>query len=243
MFLSLPIFCILTKTNTSRMSAINTQTKTQTAPFSVYIPYSRLLSDDQIIDIFDRCQIGKVSRIDRVSRFTSAYQLQCLYVHFEQIYDQDNQYVTSLRNGDSRILYYSDTDYWTLWLNSSNKRLPGARKIRIQLDDKPVAPNKNDIVIAPTLTDPLTQVAQTLIAPTLPKEIPSFNYVSRDYVSVLEKKNMILRDKLEKTKKVIDHKNNQICILARDLSRIKGILFEHEKKIDFTDYSTIKSVI
>ena len=226
MFLSLPIFCILTKTNTSRMSAINTQTQTQTAPFSVYIPYSRLLSDDQIIDIFDRCQIGKVSHIDRVSRFTSAYQLQALYVHFEQIYDQHNQYVTSLRNGDSRILYYSDTDYWTLWLNNSNKRLPGARKIRIQLDEQEVStPNKQ---IAPTLppvasvNDSLTPVA-SLIAPTLPKEIPSFNYVSNDYVSALEKKNRYLSYKLVKSKKDIDYKNNQICVLAMKLARIKSI--------------------
>ena len=218
---------------------------TQTAPFSVYIPYSRLLSDDQIIETFDRCQIGQVGRIDRVSRFTNAYQLQSLYVHFEQIYDQHNQYVTSLRNGDSRILYYSDTDYWTLWLNTSTKRSPGARKIRIQLDEQEVStPNKQIAStlppVAPNKNEPLKDSHKaslkdshkaslkdshkaSLIAPTLPKEIPSFNYVSKDYVSALEKKNRYLTYKLAKSKKDIDYKNNQICVLAMKLARIKSI--------------------
>ena len=86
----------------------------------------------------------------------------------------------------------------------------------------PVASVNDSLTPVASLKDSLTPVA-SLIAPTLPKEIPSFNYVSNDYVSALEKKNRYLSYKLVKSKKDIDYKNNQICVLAMKLARIKSI--------------------
>ena len=135
-------------------------TQNQT-PFSVYIPQSKLLTDQQISDVFEGWQIGKVSHVDRVSRITESLDtIQTLYIHFEQLYDEQNQFVHAIRNGEMRILYYSDRDYWKVFLNHSKKRTAGERKIRIQLEDETEPEIR--LPIAPTLQVPHEQKTQSV---------------------------------------------------------------------------------
>ena len=225
------------------MNQYQTQTQNQTQ-FSVFIPYSNPeLSDTFIANEFQESQIGDVSHIDRVNKLDrNGKPQQSIYVHFDNIYDEQNQYVIALLNGESRTLYYSDTEFWTLLLNKGKKRPSSQRKIRLDLNtDTNTDTNTNTNTNTDTENDNDTSfvIAPTLsnnsfpLAPTLPPQLPSFNCIASDYVELLEKhivelesKNSKLNTKNLKLKESIDEIEEKTEYSNQDIEK-KDTIIRH----------------
>jgi hypothetical protein len=81
--------------------------------FIVEIPRSvRNLSDDFIQSKFDDWHIGNINYIRRYNKG----QDEGLIIYFDKVFDEQNKYVVALRKGEQQILYYLDTEYWTVYL-------------------------------------------------------------------------------------------------------------------------------
>lgn len=88
---------------------INTNMNT----FIVEIPRSvRNLSDDFIQSKFDDWHIGNINYIRRYNKGED----EGLIIYFDKVFDEQNKYVVALRKGEQQILYYLETEYWTVYL-------------------------------------------------------------------------------------------------------------------------------
>ena len=107
---------------------------------SLYIPhvFANFVKAD-IIEAFEKVFIGKVSKIDFVSKIGNDRKpYNSAYIHFEYWYDNAGAVNFQNRvlnpNQEARLIY-DEPWYWIVLENKSKKHIPGERKPCINLGD------------------------------------------------------------------------------------------------------------
>jgi len=110
------------------------------ANMSLYIPrVFANISKEKIAGVFECLRLGKVSRIDFVSKLDREnVQYNAVYVHFEHWYSTD-----AARNFQERLMnpeketrvVYDDPWYWIVLENKGTKHASGSRKQRVFVDE------------------------------------------------------------------------------------------------------------
>ena len=107
---------------------------------SLYIPhvFANFVKAD-IIEAFEKVFIGKVSKIDFVSKIGNDRKpYNSAYIHFEYWYDNAGAVNFQNRvlnpNQEARLIY-DEPWYWIVLENKSKKHIPGERKPCIDLGD------------------------------------------------------------------------------------------------------------
>jgi len=102
---------------------------------SLYIPRVFLnISQEKIKNAFEKNGIGKVSRVDLVSK-TPEYNVA--YVHFEYWIDSvaARNFQSYAKETKGAKLVYNEPWHWIVLENKATRYEPGARKVRINLGD------------------------------------------------------------------------------------------------------------
>jgi len=101
------------------------------------------ISKSRIADVFEDLGFGVVSRVDLISKQSDdGREYNSAYIHFDYWHDNSTtrsfqeRVVDSAR--DARVVY-EDPWYWIVLENKGKRRVPGDRKPRIELDDKPAS--------------------------------------------------------------------------------------------------------
>ena len=109
---------------------------------SLYIPHVFVnITEERIIQSFQKRQIGKVNHVDFVAKFGKGNKIHhAAYLHFDYWYDtkasQDMQ--SDLEIGKEVRMYYDDPWYWQIYKNETKKfGGNGQRKERLVIE-KPV---------------------------------------------------------------------------------------------------------
>ena len=106
---------------------------------SLYIPrvFSKF-TKKYIAEAFEKVFIGKVSKIDFVSKMYNGTVYNSVYIHFEYWYDNVAAFNFQNRvldpNQEARLIY-DEPWYWIVLENKAKKHIPGERKPRINLGD------------------------------------------------------------------------------------------------------------
>lgn len=112
---------------------------------SLYIPHVfSNIDTTRIVNVFESNGLGKVSKVDFVSKMGSRGEYNSVYVHFDYWYDNvvAQNFQERVRNPDKEArIVYDDPWYWIVFENKGRKFVPGQPKLRIDLSFL----KKNDI--------------------------------------------------------------------------------------------------
>jgi hypothetical protein len=104
---------------------------------SLYIPHVfSNISVDKIIKTFESLGLGRVKKVDFVSKMGNTGEYNAAYIHFEYWYKTDAAQIFQDRvknpNKEARIVY-DDPWYWIVLENNSKKFVSGSRKERLNI--------------------------------------------------------------------------------------------------------------
>jgi hypothetical protein len=116
---------------------------------SLYIPHVFVnITEERMIQAFQKRQIGKVNHIDFVSKFGKGNKIhQSAYLHFDYWYDtkasRDMQ--SELELGKELKMFYDDPWYWQIYKNETKKfGGNGQRKERLVLEKPAIQEQKTE---------------------------------------------------------------------------------------------------
>ena len=104
---------------------------------SLYIPHVfSNISGDKIIKTFESLGLGRVKKVDLVSKMGNTGEYNAAYIHFENWYNTDaaRNFQERVKNPDKEArIVYDDPWYWIVLENKSKKFVSGARKERLSI--------------------------------------------------------------------------------------------------------------
>lgn len=104
---------------------------------SLYIPHVfSNISVEKISHTFESLGLGRVNKVDFVSKMGKTGEYNAAYIHFEYWYNTDaaRNFQARVKNQDKEArIVYDDPWYWIVLENKSRKIVPGSRKERITI--------------------------------------------------------------------------------------------------------------
>ena len=214
---------------------------------SLFIPrvFSNI-SETRISQTFHKLGYGKVSRVDFVEKNGATGNYKSAYIHFDYWYDNDSsirfQEKVSDPEREARIVY---DDPW-FWIVLENKpRMQEIQKIqKIQEAEEDL--EDEDLEMEQILDEMdeasalMGEESFDLVSADYANVFESSQYIARNEIIKLRRKNDELRHALDTEIYCLSYKEYEIIDLQTQLAHFKGLLAQYEPDVRFQNKELVQ---
>jgi hypothetical protein len=196
-------------------------TTTTMKNISLFIPhiFANYRKED-VINIFEDKQIGKVNHIDYIKKFNNGTDYYAAYIHFDHWYDNSDAvklHEDVLDTKKEARIMYEDPWYWIVLENKTPQKInirSGDRKLRIDIK------GLSSAVAGLAISTPKSDVDDELTCPNAPIKQKQSDSVEHIEPVNLEGVNLNLEGKFE---------DEDIAQMERELDEIEECMIQEEE--------------
>ena len=213
---------------------------------SLYIPHVFPNFTERYIEsVFEDLEIGCVDHVDLVSKLdNSGKPYNAAYIHFQYWYSgpiaENFQARVQDPSKEARIVH-DDPWYWIILENTTKKNEPGARKVCLDLSDKPqvqlveTAPSLSNVVLSSEMNDEIDALISEVYNDPIDLSCDFDGFVDKEFIN-LQKDNYRVKAENKDLREEVEHLNDQNIALSEKLDEetydLKYELFQMKLMLD-----------